>query len=149
MDAQMEIDKSGNTSLAGSIQPKVKIKSHDLFNCTIRKPLHAYAHLELVSDASSLRADLDALQVRSYLSSALKQFLGLTGSGMPIDILKVEGKECWIRLSRQDLGPFAAAITAWTGASHNGVTSIIYLRASGDHLGSLIGRYDQHKIWDS
>lgn len=117
-------------------------KSHDIYTTTIQTPPYAYAHLELITTTAMT---LDNLQVRSYLTSALKQFLGLTGSGMPIDILKVDGKECWVRVPRQDLGAFAAALAVWPG-SGSAVTGFL-IRAAGDWLGALVGRSDQRKIW--
>ena len=80
----------------------------------------------------------DALTIRTYLSSALTRFLGQTGAGIPIDLLKIndpaqtsgrddEGDEkkkkekekifgrstCWIRIPSQDLTAVCAALTSW------------------------------------
>ena len=122
---------------------KSKGKSHDIYTTTIKTPPYAYAHLELITTNA---LDLDDLQVRSFLTSALKQFLGTTGSGIPIDILKVNDKDCWVRVPRQDLGAFAAAVTAWSGSG--GAVTGFLTRAAGDWLGALVGRRDdQKKIW--
>ncbi|KAI3400201.1 hypothetical protein diail_4086 [Diaporthe ilicicola] len=118
-----------------------KSKSREIYSTTIKNPTYAYAHLELITSSDLL---LDHLQIRSYLTSALKQFLGATGSGMPIDILKMQGKECWVRVPRQDLGAFAAALTAWTGS---GTSVGFVIRAAGDWLGALVGRHDQSRFW--
>lgn len=118
-----------------------KSKSHEIYSTTIKSPTYAYAHLELITTNNLV---LDDLQLRSYLTSALKRFLGATGSGMPIDILKVQGKESWVRVLRQDLGAFAAALTAWSGSGNS--TGFI-IRAAGDWLGALVGRHDQRKLW--
>lgn len=118
-----------------------KSKSREIYSTTIKNPTYAYAHLELITTNTLI---LDDLQIRSYLNSALKQFLGATGSGMPIDILKVQGKESWVRVPRQDLGAFAAALTAWSGSGNS--TGFI-IRAAGDWLGALVGRHDQRKLW--
>lgn len=64
--------------------------------------------------------------------------------GMPIDILKITGRECWVRVPRQDLGAFAAALTAWVGT---GSASGFRIYAAGDWLGALVGRYEQRKLW--
>lgn len=136
-------------SVLTSTQPPPKSqKSHELFTSTIRSPAFAYAHLELVGDAA-LPAKLDNLQVRGYCTAALRQFLGDHGVAVAIDILKVDGKECWLRLPRQDLGIFSAAITAFPGTSQNGGTSLLRLLACGDWLGSLLGRADEQKLWAS
>ena len=116
-------------------------KSREIYSTTIKNPTFAYAHLELITTNSLI---LDDLQIRSYLTSALKQFFGATGSGMPIDILKVQGKESWVRVPRQDLGAFAAALTSWSGSGNS--TGFI-IRAAGDWLGALVGRHDQRRLW--
>ncbi len=67
-----------------------------------------------------------------------------------VDILAVQGSDCWVRMPRPDLGAFAAALTAYPGMSAgsrgNDVT-ILQVRACGDWLGSLLGRAAQHEIW--
>ncbi|KUI57903.1 putative ribonucleases P protein subunit pop8 [Cytospora mali] len=143
-DSKMDIDVPVDTLSTGITKDKSKTKgkSHDIYTTTIKTPPYAYAHLELITTTTTI---LDDLQVRSYLTSALKQFLGSTGSGMPIDILKVDGKDCWVRLPRQDLGAFAAALTAWPGSG--GVVTGFLVRAAGDWLGALVGRSDQRKTW--
>ncbi|OIW29860.1 hypothetical protein CONLIGDRAFT_631934 [Coniochaeta ligniaria NRRL 30616] len=136
-------------SVLPSTQPPSKSqKSQALFTCTIKSPPFAYAHLELVTD-SGRAANLDNLQVRSYCTAALRQFLGEHGVAVAIDILKVDGKECWLRLPRQDLSVFSAAVTAFPGTTQNGDTSLLRLLACGDWLGSLVGRADQQKLWTS
>lgn len=145
--AKMDIDVLPTETLSSTGATKDKVrpagKSHDIYATTIKTPPYAYAHLEIITNTTAMV--LDNLQVRSYLSSALKQFLGTTGSGMPIDILKVDGNNCWVRVPRQDLGAFAAAMTAWTGSGAS-VTGVL-IRAAGDWLGALVGRCDQRKIW--
>ena len=109
--------------------------------------LYAYAQLEMVTDGPE-EVELDALQVRSHCTSALKQFLGATGTATPIDILKVQGNKFWVRVPRQDLATFAAGITAWPGTTQDGIPSVLQIRSSGNWLGSLLGRSEQHKLWD-
>lgn len=118
-----------------------KSKSREIYSTTIKNSTYAHAHLELITTNNII---LDDIQIRSYLTSALKQFLGATGAGMPIDILKVQGKETWVRVPRQDLGAFAAALTAWSGS---GPSTGFMIRAAGDWLGALVGRHDQRKLW--
>lgn len=141
MEAEtMDVDDPVKEVLAKSSGKKSK--SQEIYSTTIKSPTYAYAHLELITTTNNLI--LDDIQLRSYLSAALKQFLGATGSGMPIDILKVQGKESWVRVPREDLGAFAAALTAWSGSGNS--TGLI-IRAAGDWLGALVGRHDQRKIW--
>jgi len=98
----------------------------------------------------SLDSDLDALQVRAYCTSALRQFLGDTGAAVSVDILAVRDSNVWVRVPQADLGGFSAAMTAYGGmARGGGVTTVLRLRACGDWLGSLLGRTEQHELWAS
>lgn len=124
-------------------------KSHTLFTITLRSPPFAYAHLELLTDPPRSATQLDSLQVRSYLTAALRQFLGDHGAAVAVDILKVDGRECWLRLPRQDLSLFAAAITAFPGTTMSGGSAVLRLLTCGDWLGSLVGRADERRMWDS
>ncbi|KAJ0388158.1 hypothetical protein COL922a_000789 [Colletotrichum nupharicola] len=115
-------------------------RSHELLTCTIKTPPFSYAQLELVSDASRVSdiTPLDNLQ-----------FLGATGSAIPIDILKVEDRECWLRVPRQDLSPFAAAVTAWAGVSEQGDRRTLRVKQCSDYLGAMVGANGQDKLWTS
>lgn len=126
-------------------------KSHDLLSCTIREQPHSYAHLELVSDTPQEDGNigLDNLQVKSFCTAALRQFLGLTGAAIPIDILKVQGKKCWVRVPQPDLGAFAAAITAWKGTTENGPHHMLRLLQCSDYLGTIVGSNGQDELWNS
>ncbi|KAJ3561879.1 hypothetical protein NPX13_g8775 [Xylaria arbuscula] len=129
------------------IAPKVQ-KSHALVTSVIKTPTYSYAHLDLLSATGlSNPTELDALQVKSYCTSALKQFLGATGMGIPLDILKVERQSCWVRLPRENLGAFAAAITAWQGTTQDGIHSTLLIRGCSDWLGVLVGQQDEQKLW--
>lgn len=145
MAEQMDIDPPLEQAIQKAAATKSKsTKSHNVYTTTIKTPPYAYAHLEIIT-SSNTSVSLDDLTTRQYLTSAMKQFLGITGTAMPIDILKVSGRETWVRLPRQDLGAFAAAMAAWMGTG----TSVSGFRicAAGDWLGALVGRYDQRKIW--
>jgi ribonuclease P/MRP protein subunit POP8 len=122
-------------------------KSQELFATTIKSPPFGYAHLELLSDSAE-PGELDNLQVRSYCTAALRQFLGDTGVSIPLDILKVQRSECWLRVPRQDLGAFSGAITAFPGLNQGGSLSLLRLRACGDWLGALVGRAEQDRLWN-
>lgn len=145
MDGQMEIDIPLGEVIKNASESKSKSsKSHDIYATTIKTSLYAYAHLKLITKTNSDMV-LDDLTIRQYLTAALKQFLGITGAGMPIDILMVSGQESWVRVPQQDLGAFAAAVTAWIGTGSS--VSGFRICAAGDFLGALVGRYDQKKIW--
>ncbi|KAI1745821.1 hypothetical protein F4680DRAFT_442096 [Xylaria scruposa] len=137
---------SSITSVEGV--PKAK-KSYELAKSVIKAPPYSYAHLELFNAAepAAKMEELDALQAKSYCTAALKQFLGVTGMAIPLDVLKVEGQSCWLRLPRDDLGAFAAAITAWQGTNQDGISSTFRLRGCSDWLGALVGQRDEQKLW--
>ncbi|KAK0392228.1 hypothetical protein NLU13_1725 [Sarocladium strictum] len=126
-------------------------KSIDILTCTIRAPPFSYVHLEVVSaDPTSNNQDsnLDELQVKSYCSAACRQFLGLTGAAIPIDILKVDGMDCWLRLPRQDLGSFSAAVTTWKGTTdEKGERVVLRVKQCSDWLGMMVGTEQQAKLW--
>ncbi|KAK2009373.1 hypothetical protein LZ32DRAFT_608533 [Colletotrichum eremochloae] len=127
-------------------------RSHELLTCTIKTPPFSYARLELVADSPQpheAAESLDNLQVRSYCNAALRQFLGATGSAIPIDILKVDGNQCWLRVPRPDLSPFAAAITAWAGISEQGDRRVLQVKQCSDYLGPMAGADGQDKLWSS
>lgn len=77
---------------------------------------------------------VDPLTARSYLTSALSQFLGLMGTSIGIDILKIENPpstsepkkkasrggsdypNVWIRVPRDDGAAVLAALSSWVGS---------------------------------
>ncbi|MCJ1247279.1 hypothetical protein MMC30_004493 [Trapelia coarctata] len=91
------------------------------FTKTIRSLPYTYLHLTLLSPpllsspSAIASPPIDALTVRRHLTSALNQFLGITGTAISIDILKVEGRDCWIHVPREDGQAVVQALTAWTG----------------------------------
>lgn len=134
---------------------KTNPKSHELLSCTLKAPAFSYAHLEVFREGDDRRASgssastTDMLQFRSYCTSALTQFLGVTGAAIPLDILKVQGNECWLRVPRPDLGAFAAAVTAWPGTRDQGSHLVLRVRQCSDWLGSMVGRDGQDQLWNS
>lgn len=92
----------------------------------------------------SASTDLDALTARTHLTSALSQFLGVTGTAISVDILKIEsvsppsssssssrkydpegrgrgggggGVYLWIRVPREDASAVVAAMSSWIGGA--------------------------------
>lgn len=134
-------------------------KSHDILTCTIRAPQFAYAQMELVTsndyaDGSQSQSQfqkpaLDSLQVKTYCTNALRQFLGLTGAAIPVDVLKAQGTDCWVRVPRDDLGSFAAAMTSWRGTREDGVHYLLRLKQCSDWLGAMVGSSGQDEIWNA
>ena len=142
---------SNQPSQKNIFQQKDLEKSHDILTCTIKEPPFSYAHLELVTDtlSSSSSITLDNLSLKSYCTTALRQFLGITGTAISIDILKVENNHAWVRVPRPDLGSFAAAITAWRGTSDNGEQVSLQLRQCSDWLGVMVGTDGQDRLWNA
>ncbi|RKU45944.1 hypothetical protein DL546_004325 [Coniochaeta pulveracea] len=133
---------------APSQPPSKTTKSHILHTSTLRRPSFAYLHLTLISSSPTpTTTELDNLQLRSYLTAALRQFLGDTGAGIPVDILKVQRHECWIRVPRDDLGAVSGAITAFPGVSKGGDLALLRVKGAGDWLGPLVGRTGEERIW--
>ncbi|KAI1853615.1 hypothetical protein JX266_001599 [Neoarthrinium moseri] len=140
----------GDTTLASITSTAAATKSHkaqELAACTIRAPPFSYAHLEVLRD-SAQPAELDAIQVRSYCTAALKQFLGISGTAISVDILKVDGAACWLRIPRDDLAAFAAAITAWQGTYEGGLHTTLRVKGCSDWLGTLVGRQGEDEMWE-
>lgn len=139
----------GNTTVASITSTAAVSKSHksqELATCTIRAPAFSYVHLQVLRNPIEA-VDLDAIQVRTYCTAALKQFLGISGQAISIDILKVDEADCWLRIPRDDLGAFTAAVTAWQGARDNGTHSTFRIKGCSDWLGSLVGREGEDKLW--
>lgn len=142
--------KPEDTMMQDSVINNPKIsktsKSHELASRTIKTPAFSYAWLELISDPRN-EASLDNLTVRSYLTAAFSQFLGLTGSSISVDILKVEDRECWIRVPREDLSAVLAALGGWMGRGENNSEVGWRIRGSGNWLGTVVGRRSVEKLW--
>lgn len=114
------------------------------------RPTSSYAHLELISPTTSpTPPTLDTLQAHSYCLAALTRFLGDTGAAVPVDVLKVEGSCCWVRVPAEDLSAFAAAVTAWGGTKDGGVDVLFRILGCSDWLGCLVGGEGQEDLWTS
>ncbi|MCJ1339398.1 hypothetical protein MMC09_004687 [Bachmanniomyces sp. S44760] len=83
---------------------------------TIRSPPYTYIHLTLLTTPTS-NSPFDALTARKYLTAALSQFLGLTGTAISVDILKLESQDVWIRVPREDGSLMVEAVSGWVEGS--------------------------------
>ncbi len=112
----------------------------------IRHPPYTYLHLTLLSAskftdppgpaASKELPDIDDLTACSYLSAALQQYLGLTGAAIPMDVLKTNGRDCWIRVPREDGMAVAGALGQW--ATHKGGGGVAWrIKNQGNWLGNV------------
>ncbi|EEQ87063.2 uncharacterized protein BDCG_02183 [Blastomyces dermatitidis ER-3] len=115
-------------------------------NFTSRKPPWSYLKLQLITQPDlSASTSFDALTARTYLSSALSQFLGVSGTSISIDILKIETippglNTLWIRVPRDDSAAVVAAVSSWVGGgAQTGANVSWRIRAKGGFLGALVG----------
>jgi ribonuclease P/MRP protein subunit POP8 len=147
---QEEVDQ-GDSSMADVSNGKQKLlkitKGHEITSRTIKTPTFSYICLQLISDPPSSNANLDELTVRSYLTAALTQFLGITGSAIAVDILKVAERECWLRVPREDASAVIAAVGGWIGGGDGDRKIGWKVRESGNWLGSLVGKRNLDKAW--
>ncbi|KAK3499998.1 uncharacterized protein B0T23DRAFT_330663, partial [Neurospora hispaniola] len=152
MSTEMDIDPPTTTTITTTTKPTKSSKSQTLTQTTIRSPVFSYAHLSLVSpflsSSSQNTPSLDTLTARHYLTTALRQFLGDTGASLAIDMLLVKGTECWVRVPREDLAAFAAAVTAYPGQNVGGEEQMLMrVVGCGDWLGALVGREGEGRVW--
>ena len=111
---------------------------------TLRNPPYSYFHLRLQSLDTQNPQAVDELTIRSYLTAALQQYLGLTGTAIPVDILKVEGQNVWIRVPREDEVAVTAAVSQWVGTK--GVN--LKIEARGTWLGGVVARVKRDRnLW--
>ncbi|EEH36143.1 hypothetical protein PAAG_00466 [Paracoccidioides lutzii Pb01] len=121
-------------------------------NFTSRKPPWSYLKLQLITQpsppSSSPSTPLDEITARTYLTTALSQFLGISGTSISIDILKIENSTgqknnnniVWIRVPRDDAAAVVAAVSSWIGNGSQVGSSVSWrVRAKGSFLGALIG----------
>ncbi|KAK5225458.1 hypothetical protein LTR47_009305 [Exophiala xenobiotica] len=114
---------------------------------TLRNPPYAYFHLSIQSLQFSQSQSLDEITARSYLTAALQQYLGLTGTAIEIDILKVEGAHIWIRVPRDDESAVTAALSQWCSLAEGSVS--LRVEARGSWLGGVAasGGATDGKLW--
>jgi ribonuclease P/MRP protein subunit POP8 len=89
----------------------------------------------------------DNLTIRTYLTSALSQFLGVAGTAIPIDILKLDQRSSsgrpgpsppstlWIRVPYDDATAVIAALSSWIGGEDSNVA--FRVKERGGLLGGL------------
>ncbi|PGH08596.1 ribonuclease P/MRP protein subunit POP8 [Blastomyces parvus] len=113
---------------------------------TSRKPPWSYLKLQLITQPTlSSSTPFDALTARTHLTSALSQFLGVSGTSISIDILKIEtippGQNIlWIRVPRDDSAAVVAAVSSWVGGGDQTGANVSWrIRAKGGFLGALVG----------
>jgi ribonuclease P/MRP protein subunit POP8 len=114
---------------------------------TLHSTPYSYLQLSVTSiDGQVARHPRDAITARTYLTSALAQYLGLTGTAIPIDILKVTEQDFWVRVPKDDASAVVAAVGQWANPS---VGISLKIEGRGDWLGGIVtgGEAKRHKLF--
>jgi ribonuclease P/MRP protein subunit POP8 len=104
---------------------------------TLRHPPYVYIYLIVKTLSPAAIVELDKVTAQSYLRSALSQFLGLTGTAIELDLLKVEGKDIWLRVAKEDASAVIAAVSQWASTRHD---VSLQVKARGTWLGAVMAR---------
>jgi len=112
---------------------------------TLWKAPFSYFHLSLRPLVATSQAplDLDEISARAYLTLALQQYLGLSGTAISVDILKVEGRDVWIRAPSEDEVAVTASLSQWIGSKDLAWR----IQQRGAWLGALVGNTNAQKLW--
>jgi ribonuclease P/MRP protein subunit POP8 len=86
---------------------------------TLRNPTWSYIRLQQFQPPKNSNA-LDALTAHIQITAALHQFLGVHGVAVPVDVLKLEESEVWIRVPAVDRSALVAAVGGWVGKAGEG-----------------------------
>lgn len=106
-------------------QKKNKRKRHPkpqqpIVQFSLRNPPWCYIHLQHLAPTAAPRSQLDAVTAHLHLTAALSSFLGLHGSAIPFDILRLEGRDVWIRVPADDRAALVAAVGGWVSGGGEG-----------------------------
>ncbi|PGH23382.1 hypothetical protein AJ80_02492 [Polytolypa hystricis UAMH7299] len=115
---------------------------------TARNPQWSYLKLELISQpdpsqqpsassSTSATQPLDPLTARTYLTSALSQFLGLSGTSISIDILKIETSTPSAQTTTSTTTTTAPTTTATTIPSSKRPKNILWIRVPRDDASAV------------
>lgn len=110
---------STDPSSAAKKRRKRTPKNHTVSQFTIRDPPWAYIYLQHLTSAGPTPS-LDAVTAQLHITAALSQFLGLHGTAIPVDIMKLEGGDVWIRVPAQDKTALVGAVGGWVSAKGEG-----------------------------
>ncbi|TKX19511.1 hypothetical protein C1H76_8360 [Elsinoe australis] len=125
-------DNDRSSSSEKTLKRKVQSEKQNtvISQFTICNPDWSYLHLKLVTTASlqasidstkkTKAASIDEVTAYLHLQSALERFLGVHGTAIPLDILKVDGNEVWVRAPKQDADAVVAAAGGWVGGGGEG-----------------------------
>ncbi|KXT05946.1 hypothetical protein AC578_359 [Pseudocercospora eumusae] len=102
-------------------QPSSKTsKNQILSEFSIRNPHWVYIRLQhLSAPTRPKQALLDGVTAKLHITAALSSFLGLHGTAIAIDVLKLEDQDVWIRVPAEDRAAVIAAVGGWTNSSRD------------------------------
>lgn len=89
-------------------------------NLTLTSPPWSYIHLQHHQTPQNTSSGLDALTAHLQITSALHQLLGLHGAAVPVDVIKLQSDEVWIRVPAADCKGVIAAVGGWVGRAGEG-----------------------------
>lgn len=134
-----------------SLIPAKALKAEPPVQITVKNPEWSYAHLKMTYDppytAESPSYPPDILTWRTTLTICLTQFLGIMGSSLHIDILHIESDEAWLRLPKNDMTMFAAAVSGYVGESDEGKSVGFKTLGTGDFLMGVVGKGEEETLW--
>lgn len=111
---------------------------------SLRNPPWCYIHLQHLSPSqittTQRPAPLDPLTAHIHLTSALSSFLGLHGSAIQFDILKLEDQDIWIRVASEDRAAVVAAAGGWMSGSGEGWRVVGWSHWNAGVVGARGGR---------
>ncbi|RMZ91436.1 hypothetical protein DV736_g1327, partial [Chaetothyriales sp. CBS 134916] len=116
----------------------------------LRHPPYSYIHLSLVKlNTTQQPILLDPVTLLSYLNSALQSYLGLSGTAIPIDVLKMRNQDAWIRTSFEDANAVVASVSQWSGGGSGGGGGVqLRVKGRGTWLGGLVVASEaEEKLW--
>ncbi|CAD0091405.1 unnamed protein product [Aureobasidium mustum] len=124
MSNEKEPDVSNDVEMVDA-EPSSAVKrkrsakaSSNVTQFTIRNPPWSYLQLSLITNSPNYQ--LDALTAHLRLRAALSQFLGLHGTAIPIDILKLHDNDVYIRVPSEDASALVVAVGGWVGKAGEG-----------------------------
>ncbi|KAI5848855.1 hypothetical protein BZA05DRAFT_446383 [Tricharina praecox] len=146
----MSVDAPMHDAPPPAEQPAKRRKPPPPEEVTIREHDWTYLNLQILSDPSNTTtssSSTDILTWRTTLTSALTQFLGITGSAIQIDILHLSGDEAWLRVPRENAKKFQAAVGGYVG-SRDGRSVGFRTRGTGEFLMGVVSKQAQEGLWD-
>jgi ribonuclease P/MRP protein subunit POP8 len=97
-----------------------KTNPHFISQLTLRHPQWCYIQLQHMSAGKPKLGQIDEITAHLHLDAALSQFLGLHGSAIRFDILKIQNQNIWIKLAADDRKAFIAAVGGWVSTEGEG-----------------------------